>query len=133
MHLQVKEHLAEDIHYLRQLNMQMLEIPMKGVCGVGGWETSVRKLDREGIYSCVLFRRERAGCKGMFDVCVTLPLYMCSISLQALFRCFPVILGFVWVCAAEKATEILKKVKEAQDVFRRQRDVMKIESEVIIK
>jgi len=34
---------------------------------------------------------------------------------------------------AEKATKILKEVKEAQAVFKKQRDLIKMESEVCIR
>ena len=100
MHIQMKEHLGSDVNYLRQLNLQLVDKQMKSEC----------------VCACM-------------RACVRVCMWIVCAPVQRVG-------GWVWllffdlIYLAEKATEILKEVKAAQNAFRKQKEVIRMESEV---
>lgn len=70
---------------------------------------------------CLCYILLCAMCKHKCVPCVSISVCMCY-----MYTCICVHYG----CVAEKATEILKEVKEAQLVFKKQGDLRKLELEV---
>ncbi len=133
MYNQMKQNVAAEIDYLRKLNLQFVEQQMKGI--IISTLTLTHSHPHPHTHTLTLINlppHVTIHLKALNETNLMIPITLHTLTLHTLHTFTHFTLHMPHTLTAEKATEILKEVQEAQDTFKRQGNLSRIESEVSV-